>query len=690
MGCGCTPRPWRQLRRQSRQRQGVERRRARRADAALGIFAPDPALAHLDRIAGVPGYGAPPPQAGTRARELGRPARTLAAAAFAPPLAGAACAVAAAGLDPFPIDVHPAKVAAVLGAVATAVALAAVRLSALSAALAESRAAAELSALRLELALRTGQFGAWTSDYATGRATRTPELYAIYGVERRPGDPEPSRSLWDSVIHPDDYDRAMRIRSGVGPANPSYREVFRIFRRNDGALRHVEVSANWIPGGSGKGVLSGIVADITPLVDAAENARRASAARAMAMAAIGHDLGQPLQALRLQTDLLADALDRALAGGTPRDGDVAAAKARAQAADRALDRLDGMLRAMVDDAKAAAGDPFGGTGRPPEYARADVGALVRSIAAEHRSAARAGGVALRVRSAAAVGVVSAPEAARMTQNLIGNAIKYTPPGGRVLVCTRRLPGRIRVDVVDTGVGISPADIDRVWEGFQRAAPDGVGELPAPAGDGIGLASVRALAARTGARVGCSSRLGRGSRFWIEFPDAPGPAAAFSPPPGPPPAARPSPALAVTGRAPVLLLFLPTVWPDGESAPAWADAEALRSLGFAVEEHTSAEFVAGRVRAGIARPDAVVSAAVLDGGHEGLAALRAVRAAADAAAEDGAPGRPPPSILVGDRFAVGVLRSAAASGIGVLADSASARDLAAAFGWTPPRVSAAAV
>ncbi|MGB3966892.1 MAG: ATP-binding protein, partial [Planctomycetota bacterium] len=117
-----------------------------------------------------------------------------------------------------------------------------------------------------------------------------------------------------------------------------------------------------------------------------------------------------------------------------------------------------------------------------------------------------------------VPVVADPEALRqVASNLIDNAIKYTPPHGTVRVSLRTAGERARLEVEDTGIGLSPADQERVFERFYRVDRARSREL---GGTGLGLAIVKNTVKRLGGDVGVRSELGKGSLFWVELPTAP--------------------------------------------------------------------------------------------------------------------------------------------------------------------------
>jgi two-component system phosphate regulon sensor histidine kinase PhoR len=101
-------------------------------------------------------------------------------------------------------------------------------------------------------------------------------------------------------------------------------------------------------------------------------------------------------------------------------------------------------------------------------------------------------------------------------NLLDNAVKYTPPGGRVTVLADGGSQSVVLSVIDTGPGIEPRLQQRVFERFYRADN---GRARAAGGTGLGLAIVKHLAQAQGGQVGVESGQG-GSRFWVRLPAAP--------------------------------------------------------------------------------------------------------------------------------------------------------------------------
>jgi signal transduction histidine kinase len=102
----------------------------------------------------------------------------------------------------------------------------------------------------------------------------------------------------------------------------------------------------------------------------------------------------------------------------------------------------------------------------------------------------------------------------LINNLLGNAVKYTPAGGKVQVSVEVNGQRVLIAVRDTGIGIAPDDQARVFEKFYRAADDAVQTLP---GTGLGLALAREVARLHGGEILLESERGKGSTFTVELP-----------------------------------------------------------------------------------------------------------------------------------------------------------------------------
>ena len=112
-------------------------------------------------------------------------------------------------------------------------------------------------------------------------------------------------------------------------------------------------------------------------------------------------------------------------------------------------------------------------------------------------------------------VLADEEAVRqIVDNLIDNAIKYTPDGGSVRVSCRLDGDEIAIEVADTGIGIPRDDLPRVFERFYRVDKARSREL---GGTGLGLSIVKHLVQSIGGQITVDSRVGAGSQFTVQLP-----------------------------------------------------------------------------------------------------------------------------------------------------------------------------
>jgi len=145
----------------------------------------------------------------------------------------------------------------------------------------------------------------------------------------------------------------------------------------------------------------------------------------------------------------------------------------------------------------------------------DLGERVREAAATRREVASERGIALHVDAHEAAIYGDPAEIDRIAGNLLDNALRYTPRGGTVTVSCAPERAGFLLRVADTGRGIAPEDLPRVFDRFWRGEP-----ARSQAGTGLGLSIVRALARRHGGTVAVRSTLGAGSEFAVWLPARP--------------------------------------------------------------------------------------------------------------------------------------------------------------------------
>jgi CheY-like chemotaxis protein len=223
-----------------------------------------------------------------------------------------------------------------------------------------------------------------------------------------------------------------------------------------------------------------------------------------------------------------------------------------------------------------------------------------------RSTADEIGLRLLISVDRAVGEWVVGDAVRLVQvlnNLVGNAFKFTPLGGQVALTVRRLsPEQVCFEVADTGRGIAPEDVERIFEAFVQVS-DGAGSRPS--GVGLGLAISRELARAMGGDLSCISEVGRGATFVFT---AHLPVAA-APELQPDLASRHDARRLGSGKTVAVV--------DDDSSSRLIALTVLRRLGFEVEEYRDADSALVQLLSTGRRPHLVLldwDMPGIDGGH----------------------------------------------------------------------------
>jgi len=253
--------------------------------------------------------------------------------------------------------------------------------------------------------------------------------------------------------------------------------------------------------------------DITKLVQgtvalaaAKAEAERANLAKSSFLAAASHDLRQPVQSLMLLLPLIERHLD-----STPKGAQVLGLM------NKALGGLNVLLTAVLDVSRLDAG------GVEPTVETVSLRGLCERLAAEYDSKADAVGLHMRARPLDLHARTDPALLERVLRNLIENALRYTRQGGVLLAMRRRGHG-VRIDVIDTGIGVPKEKQAEIFQEFTQLDNPG---RDLTQGLGLGLAIVARVSALLNLDVTVSSRPGRGSRFsvWlpVSAPAAPKPA-----------------------------------------------------------------------------------------------------------------------------------------------------------------------
>jgi signal transduction histidine kinase len=149
-----------------------------------------------------------------------------------------------------------------------------------------------------------------------------------------------------------------------------------------------------------------------------------------------------------------------------------------------------------------------------DYGSADLAVLARRLAAGFESFAHGRGVDFGVEAPAELPAeVDAPKVERILLNLLSNAFKFTPPGGRVVMTLDSVGGAVRVQVADTGPGIPADEREAVFERFRQLDAN----RRKAGGTGLGLSIVREFVALHGGTVQIDDNPGGGARFTVTLP-----------------------------------------------------------------------------------------------------------------------------------------------------------------------------
>ena len=231
------------------------------------------------------------------------------------------------------------------------------------------------------------------------------------------------------------------------------------------------------------------------LAQAKSNAEDANISKTRFLAAASHDILQPLNAARLYVTSLVE-----------RQGHSGEAARLVENIDDSLEAIEEILGALLDISRLDAG------AMTPSITRFRIGDLMRSLEIEFAPIARARGVRLSFVPCALAVESDRLMLRRLLQNLISNAIKYTPQG-RVLVGVRRQGGALRISVFDTGVGIPVPKREEIFKEFHRLEQG----ARIARGLGLGLSIVRRLAHVLDHRVAIDANRGGGSCFSVTVP-----------------------------------------------------------------------------------------------------------------------------------------------------------------------------
>jgi signal transduction histidine kinase/DNA-binding NarL/FixJ family response regulator len=227
--------------------------------------------------------------------------------------------------------------------------------------------------------------------------------------------------------------------------------------------------------------------------------QRALDARDEMLAVVSHDLRNPLSLLSLTLRLIRGSVEK----GTLPALDLIAR------GSRAIGRMERLINDLLDVARIDAGT------LAVAKAPIDLGAVARD--AVEQNGALAAEKKIRIDTQIEGEAITEGDRDRLMQvitNLLGNAIKFTPEGGRIAVSCARRSSAVEVRVADSGPGIPPESLPHVFDRFYQSS----GRAKARAeGVGLGLTIAKGIVDAHGGRIGVESQPGSGADFWFELP-----------------------------------------------------------------------------------------------------------------------------------------------------------------------------
>ena len=212
--------------------------------------------------------------------------------------------------------------------------------------------------------------------------------------------------------------------------------------------------------------------------------------QAVLLAIAGHDLRQPLQIIQSSHELLGIGVRTKSEQNLLRRG------------QHAIDRLNGQLDQLLDAVRLCEHS------KGAKLSPVALEPLFRQVCFENEECALQKGIDICVCPTGASVMSNALLLSGILRNLVGNAIKYSEPKGRVLIGCRRSGRNVRIDVCDTGIGITSEQLSRIFEAFTRLDSKRCDGL------GIGLFIVRRAIEVLGHRIDVSSVASRGSHFSV--------------------------------------------------------------------------------------------------------------------------------------------------------------------------------
>ena len=355
----------------------------------------------------------------------------------------------------------------------------------------------KLHETRLQDALRAGSVIAFDWDLSADEIRFSQNAIDILGLNSQQ---VLTGTEWLKHIHPEDHSLVASCLDGARPDHPSHSIAFR-YRRPDGGEVWLEQIAIMQFDSVGKPTrINGLTTDVTErkrfneeLSLAWKTAEMADRGKSSFLAAASHDLRQPLQTLKL----LQAALESHHPSGEARN--------LVAGIGQSLDTMTSILSSLLDVNSLESGN------LRPSVSEFSLNEIFDLLAEDFGAPMQERGLRLCLVRSKTIIRSDRRMLAEMIRNLLSNAVRYTDRG-RILLGCRRAGDNVRIEVWDSGVGITEEQLPHIFHEYYQGT-DGA----ARGGFGLGLAIVKRLGKILDHRVEVRSISGKGTRFFIEVP-----------------------------------------------------------------------------------------------------------------------------------------------------------------------------
>lgn len=276
--------------------------------------------------------------------------------------------------------------------------------------------------------------------------------------------------------------------------------------RRDGQIRETEIVSQRAPGTPPRTVLARVAPLssklVLVLVEDRTRERRVESIRRDFVVNVSHELKTPVGAIKVLSDAVMDAAD-----------DPEAVQRFAHRMQTESDRLARLVQQIIELSRLQGDDPL------EEPVTLDVDEVLQRSISENLTDAESKDIqVLRDGETGLALLGSREQIALALNNLVSNAVRYSPMGSKVVIGAKSQDDNIEISVTDQGVGIPAGEIDRIFERFYRVDP---ARHRSTGGTGLGLSIVKHVVASHGGDVRVWSVEGQGSTFTMTLPRRPG-------------------------------------------------------------------------------------------------------------------------------------------------------------------------